>query len=129
MGRFLRSWCIPARAGVAVKRLRGDKAEPYPIVPCPMVMLREGLAMGDRRKEITDNLEVFLRELPNLLPMHRDKFALLRHKKIVGYYETVTDAVSAANTLYPDQIYSVQQVTNTAADAGFYSHAVPLGTS
>ena len=85
--------------------------------------------MGDRRKEISGNLEFFLRELPNLLPLHRDKFALLRHQKIVGYYETVTDAVSAANTLYPDEIFSVQQVTDTAADAGFYSHALPLGTS
>jgi hypothetical protein len=90
---------------------------------------RKAPAMADRRQEIADNLDIFLRELPNLLPTHRDKFALLRHKKIVGYYETVTDAVTAANHEYPDQIYSVQQVTDTAADAGYYSHAVPLGTS
>jgi hypothetical protein len=85
-------------------------------------------AMIDRRQEIAENFEVFQRELAKLLPLHRDKFALLRHKKIIGYYETVADAVSAANSLYPDHIYSVQQVTDTATDAGFYSHAVPVGT-
>jgi len=83
---------------------------------------------NDRRREIEENLEIFLRELPHLLAAHRNQFALLRHKQIVGYYETVTDAVSAANSLFSDRIYSVQQVTDTASDAGFYSHAMPLGT-
>ena len=84
--------------------------------------------MSDRRQEINDNLAFFLREVPKLLPTYRDKFALLRHKKIIGYYETVVDAVSAASSLYPDEIFSIQQVTDTAADAGFYSHAMPVGT-
>jgi hypothetical protein len=84
--------------------------------------------MADRRQEINQNLEFFLGELPKMLPTQRGKFVLLRHKKIVGYYETVVDAVNAANTIYPDKIFSVQQVTDSAADAGFYSHAMPLGT-
>jgi hypothetical protein len=83
--------------------------------------------MSDRRQEIDDNLEFFLRELPRLLPTHHEKFALLRHKQIIDYYETVVDAVNAANRLYPDRIFSIQQVTDAAADAGFYSHAVPMG--
>lgn len=84
--------------------------------------------MSDRRKEISQNLEYFLRELPGLLAEHPGKFALLRHKKIIGFYETAMDAVSAANTMYPDGIFSVQQIIDVAADAGFYSHALPLGT-
>jgi hypothetical protein len=81
----------------------------------------------DRRAEIDRNLEFFLRELPSLLPAYRGKFALLRHASMVGYYDTVQDAVSAANALYPDQIYSIQQVTDSATDLGYYSHAVRLG--
>jgi hypothetical protein len=84
--------------------------------------------MNDRRNEIKQNLEYFLRELPSLLSTHHGKFALLRDKKIVGVYETAMDAVSAANSMYPDGIFSVQQITDVAADAGFYSHAMPLGT-
>lgn len=85
--------------------------------------------MSDRREEIEENLKIFLKELPKLLPTYRGKFALLRHKKIIGFYDTVADAVSAAITLYPDKIFSVQQVTDTAFDAGFYSYAMPLGST
>jgi hypothetical protein len=81
----------------------------------------------NRRAEIDRNLEFFLRELPSLLPMFRGKFALLRHASIVGYYDTVQDAVSAANALYADGIYSIQQVTDSAIDLGYYSHAMRLG--
>lgn len=81
----------------------------------------------DRRVEIDRNLEFFLRELPSLLPAFRGKFALLRHAAIVGYYDTVQDAVSAANALFPDGIYSIQQVTDSATDLGYYSHAMRLG--
>ena len=80
----------------------------------------------DHQSEIDRNLDFFLRELPNLLPHHRGKFALLRNQKVVGFYDTVADAVSAAGALYPDGRFSVQQVTDVATNLGFYSHAVPL---
>jgi hypothetical protein len=87
-----------------------------------------GVDMRDRRQEIDDNLSMFLKELPRLLPLYKGKFALLRHKQIVAFYDTVSDAVSAANSICPDEIFSIQEVTDMAADAGFYSHALPLGT-
>ncbi len=83
--------------------------------------------MSDRQKEINDNLEFFLRELPNLLPTHRGKFALIRHRKIEGFFDTVVDAVGTGHKLYTDGIFSVQPVTDTAKDLGFYSHAGHLG--
>jgi hypothetical protein len=116
---------ISVRPPAAVKRLRDIRPTPY----AESASYSKALAMTDRRKEIKENFEFFQHELSKLLPAYRDKFALLRHKKIVGYYETVSDAVGAANSLYSDHIYSVQQVTDAAADAGFYSHAMPLGTS
>ena len=78
------------------------------------------------QKEIDANLEYFQKELPNIDSANQGKFALLRHKKIIGFYDTVMDAVTAGNTAYSDQIFSVQQVTEEAADLGFFSHAVLL---
>jgi len=85
--------------------------------------------MNDRQREIETNLQFFLHELPKLLSIHRGKFALLRHRKIEGFYDTVTDAVQTGNKLYDDKLFSVQQVTDMGTDLGYYSHAVHLGHS
>lgn len=85
--------------------------------------------MTDRQTEIDHNLEFFLQELPQLLTNYRGKFVLIRHRNFEGFYDTVVDAISAGNKLYPDKIFSVQQVTDMAADLGFYSHAVSLAAA
>ena len=82
-----------------------------------------------RKQEVEQNLAYFLGELPRLSSTHRGKFALLRQQNIVGYYDTVMDAISAGNSLYPDKLFSVQQVTDVASDLGYYSHAMPLGAA
>ena len=84
-------------------------------------------AMTARQQEIETNLQFFLSELPRLLATHRGKFALLRHSKIEGFYDTVADAVRTGNRLFDDMMFSVQRVTDTGTDLGFYSHAVRLG--
>ena len=83
--------------------------------------------MTARQQEIDTNLQFFISELPRLLATHRGKFALLRHSRIEGFYDTVADAVRTGNKLFDDRIFSVQQVTNIGTDLGFYSHAVRLG--
>jgi len=83
----------------------------------------------DRQKEIDQNLEFFLRELPKIIADHNGKYALLRHQKIIAYYDTVSDAVSAGNQLYSDRLFSVQQVTQSGTDLGYFSYAVPLGAT
>ncbi len=79
--------------------------------------------------EIDANLEYFRKELPKIDQASHGKFALLRHQMIIGYFDTVNDAVTAGNTSYSDKIFSVQQVTEVAADLGFYSHALLLSES
>jgi hypothetical protein len=83
----------------------------------------------NRRQEVEKNLAYFLGELPRLSAIHRGKFALLRQQAIVGYYDTVMDALSAGNSLYPDKLFSIQQVNDVASDLGYYSHAMPLGAA
>lgn len=84
---------------------------------------------GDRQIEIDGNLAFFLRELPELMPLHAGKYALLRHEEVTGCYDTVADAVAAGNSLYPDRMFSVQHVSDAALNLGHYSYAVSLGNT
>lgn len=81
-----------------------------------------------RQQEIERNRVFFTGQLPNIPAERRGKFALIRHQNIVGYYDTPLDAVTAARQ-YDDQIYSIQQVTDSAVNLGFFSYAVPLATA
>jgi hypothetical protein len=76
--------------------------------------------------EIDNNLEFFLKELPKIAAQ-RGKLALIRHQKIINFFDTPLDALSAGTTLYPDKIFSIQQVTDIATNLGYYSYAVSMG--
>jgi hypothetical protein len=93
------------------------------------VVKMNGQPASDRQKEIDQNLDYFLKELPQILADHSGKYALLRHQKIIAYYDTVSDAVSAGNQSYSDKLFSVQQVTQSGTDLGYFSHAMPLGAT
>src|ERR1700730_11180444 len=93
------------------------------------VVKMNGPPASDRQKEIDQNLDYFLKQLPQILADHSGKYALLRHQKIIAYYDTVSDAVSAGNQLYSDRLFSVQQVTQSGTDLGYFSHAMPLGAT
>ena len=80
-----------------------------------------------KMREIQSNLEFFRSKLPELMRTHREKFALIRHREIIGMFDTALDAQIAGNRLYSDNIYSVQKVTEAAIDLGFFSHAMHMG--
>jgi hypothetical protein len=82
-----------------------------------------------KREEVDNNLKFFLEELPKIPQIQRGKFAILRNREIIGFYDTAIDAFRAASTAFSDGIFSIQQVTDTAIDLGYYSHAVPLATT
>ena len=77
--------------------------------------------------EVDDNLEYFREKLPELLQSERGRFALIRHREIIGVFDTLIDAVTAGKKLYSDRIFSIQEVTDAAIDLGFFSHAMHLG--
>jgi hypothetical protein len=79
------------------------------------------------QREIDQNLDAFKKELPKLMKDHRNRYALLKDKKIVGIYDTIRDAQTAAGQLYPDKLYSIQKVTNESIDLGYFSHAMRVG--
>lgn len=75
-----------------------------------------------QREEVDLNYDAFMRMLGSILPEHRDQLALMREGKIVGYYTTPREALSAATALFPDQVFSIQEVTDEPIDLGFWSH-------
>ena len=76
------------------------------------------------REQVDKNYEAFVAMLPNILPIHQNKYALMKDGEVVGYYSTLEDAYMTANKFYHDQPFSVQKVTDIPVDLGFFSHAV-----
>jgi hypothetical protein len=78
------------------------------------------------RQQLEDNYKAFQGQLPTLVSSHRGKFALMRHGQIVEFFDTARDAYVAGQKLFAaDRLFSVQEVTDTPVDLGFFSHAVP----
>lgn len=75
--------------------------------------------------ELAANYTAFVERLPDLLASHRGRFALMRQTEIVEYFDTARDAFFTGQKLYPDGLFSVQEVLDATADLGFFSHAVP----
>ena len=80
-----------------------------------------------KQEEVDRNFAFYQAELPKVLPQYRGKYALLRDRRIVGYYETIVDAQTSGNALYADGLFSVQKVSDESIDLGFYSHAMHMG--
>ena len=80
------------------------------------------------QEQIKTNYDAFVQKLPELLATHRDKFALMRDGEIVEFFDTAADAFRAGQRLYQDQGFSIQEVTDSEVDLGFFSYAVPHRT-
>lgn len=71
--------------------------------------------------EVDANFAVFERELPDLMRLHRGKFALYRHRKRIEMFDTWADACRAGRKLYPDDVFSVQEISNRPIYLGWFS--------
>ena len=77
------------------------------------------------QEEVDQNYQAFKARLPELAQSHPGKFALMRHSAIVEFFDTARDAHVTGRTLFPDELFSVQEVTEAPVDLGYFSHAVP----
>jgi len=75
-----------------------------------------------QKQQVDSNYDAFVRLLGSILEDHRDQLALMRDGKIVGFFDTPKAALQAANSMFPDEIFSLQEVTDEAIDLGFWSH-------
>jgi hypothetical protein len=80
--------------------------------------------MDDARQklEVDRNYDVFMRMLSSILDDHRDEYALMRDGKIVEFFAKPGDAYRTGVARFPDQIFSIQEVTDEPIDLGFWSH-------
>jgi hypothetical protein len=56
--------------------------------------------------------------------MHRDQYALMKNCAVLSYYSSAVDARTAAEAFISDKLYSIQRVTDSPVDLGYFSHAV-----
>jgi hypothetical protein len=80
--------------------------------------------MSEIQEEIDRNYVAFVELLPTLLASHREQYALMKGGKIVNFFSSAIDARTAAESFIDDKLYSIQKVTDSAIDLGYFSRAV-----
>ena len=75
-----------------------------------------------QKQQVDLNYDAFVRMLGGILADHRDELALMRDGEVVGYFLTPREALRAATERFPDDIFSIQEVTDEPIDLGFWSH-------
>lgn len=75
-----------------------------------------------QRQQVDLNYDAFTRMLNRLLVDHRDELALMRDGEVIGFYQRPGDAYQTGISLYPDEIFSIQEVTDEPIDLGFWSY-------
>ena len=78
--------------------------------------------LARQSREVDRNYDAFVRMLTSIIADHRDQLALMRDGEIVGFFQTPREALEAATEQFPDQIFSIQEVTDEPIDLGFWSH-------
>ncbi len=76
-----------------------------------------------KSEEIDRNLGMFIAALPSMLPDHEGQYVLLRHGEVIGFFSTALDAQIAGNRAFDDRMFSIQHVTATAEELGFFAYA------
>lgn len=85
------------------------------------------LMADDLDTEVDANFDAFRTMLPDLMTTNPGRYVLLRHRQAADFFDDMASALSNGMQRYPDQMFSVQEITTRAADLGFFSHAVDLG--
>ena len=75
----------------------------------------------EHEKEVKDNYEYFKKEEPKFKRLYSGKYALLRKKKIIAFYDTVGDASVTGRTFFEDQLFSIQKVNERPLNLGIRS--------
>lgn len=77
--------------------------------------------------EIETNFDFFQRSLRDFLLSHEGKFALLKGGALVHFFDSAFEAEAAGEERFADGLYSIQKVTKSPADLGFFSYAFNQG--
>ena len=79
---------------------------------------------SELRTEVDQNYDYFQRSLSEFLKDHCGEYALLKSKQIIGFFDGPGEAYRTGLSRFPDQIFSIQKVTDQAEDLGLMSIAL-----
>lgn len=77
--------------------------------------------------EIDKNFDFIQRNMAAYLPSQEGRYALLRDCCVIEFYDTAASAERAGNQKYGDQPFSIQEITQSTVDLGFFSYAFAEG--
>src|ERR1700693_501962 len=67
----------------------------------------ERFGVKSKEQVVSENFEAFEEQLPQLLQTHAGKYALLRDKRVVEFFDSIGDAVKYGRDNFADGLYSV----------------------
>jgi hypothetical protein len=76
------------------------------------------------KTEVDHNYDFFQRNLSTFLSDHAGQYVLLKDRSVIDFYDGPGDAYRAGLEQYPDEIFSIQEVTDQPVDLGFMSLAL-----
>ena len=85
------------------------------------IMNSQNPSLEAQDAEHSQNYQAFkklLKDDPDMLVTHKDKYALMRHKEIIKIYDTIQQAIVASQTKYKDGLFSIQKITNEKISLG-----------
>ncbi len=77
-----------------------------------------------QQREVDANYEVFREKLPDLLGQHAGKYALMKNREVVEFFDSDKDAWAAGKLLYKDDVFSVQLVGGRLIKLGWMGYAL-----
>lgn len=79
-----------------------------------------------KRQEIEKNFKAIQKEMDRYIPLRANRYALMRHGDVVEFYVSYEDAYKTGRRFYEDGLFSIQKVTKTPEDLGYFSRAVHI---
>ena len=73
--------------------------------------------------EVDRNYDFFQRNLARYVGEHRGQYALVRNRRVIEFFDDPGEAAREGSSRFPDQIFSIQEVTDAPIDLGLYSYA------
>lgn len=74
--------------------------------------------------QVDRNYAAFSALLPGLMKTHAGKWALFHDENLEAIFDTDRDAHVAGQKLFPDRVFSVQEIRMGALDLGWFSRAL-----
>lgn len=74
-------------------------------------------------REVDQNYDYFQRRIASYMTDQRGRYALVRHCKVIDFFDDPGEAAREGSKRFADSIFSIQEVTDAPIDLGLYSYA------